>query len=418
MHSKIMLTAMVLLLLTLFAAQIWSGKTPPLLAGSQSVTRDLCDSNPPATPDGPTVFLPITVNSADSPQSKLSSQAILQPVQLEASKPTIAPIEIAIGDVVSQTITPSETCIIYSFDATPGQTVFFDIDSVVDTGSLAWRLEDSLGEILFDDCLACGDPGVTTLTQGGAYTITVGRPNHNISGTYSFSLLPVTVTDTFAIALGDVVGDGTPDAGAGNIEVFGAHDIYTFSATAGQSVYFDMQSIERGLSVRWLLKDSSGAILFDTCLACGDPGLTLLDLGGTYTLIVGTVNSTSTGTYQFQLTEVAANDQFDIEIGDVVSDGSPSAGAGNIESAGAVDIYNFTAAAGQTVGFEMQSFSRGLAVRWKLVDSAETQLFRTCLGCGNPRDITLTLGGTYTITVGTASSSATGTYQFQTIARP
>ena len=307
---------------------------------------------------------------------------------------------------------------VYNFDAVAGEIVFFQMETVTHTGSLAWHLEDSLGPRLFDDCLVCGSPGAIELEQGGAYTITVGRADQDTTGTYEFALIPVTPPDLFAISIGDVVSDGNPGPGAGNIEVFGARDIYTFEATAGQVAFFEIHSVTGGLAVRWLLEDSNGSVLFVDCLACGNPGQIPLDVGGTYTITVGTVDSTTTGTYQFQLSEIRPDDQFDIEIGDVVSDGVPGPGAGNIEGPGTADIYNFTATAGQTVNFEGQAFSSGLTARWQLNDSTGARLFRRCLGCSQPGDVQLSVGGTYTITVSDDFGGSSGTYQFQTLNQP
>ena len=86
-----------------------------------------------------------------------------------------------------------------------------------------------------------------------------------------------------ALPFGQMVTNGLPAAGAGNIESTGAQDIYTFTATPGQTVFFDAQS-DNNCSPRfnWRCTDSKGAVIFDQALAasgpCGatDPGAAAL----------------------------------------------------------------------------------------------------------------------------------------------
>ena len=159
--------------------------------------------------------------------------------------------------------------------------------------------------------------------------------------------------------------------------------------------------------------DSAGQQIFRTGLASGDPGVKTLARGGTYTITVNS-DSEATGTYQFKLWNVLPPQHFAIHIGDTVSKDHPAAGAGTIETPGSKDVYTFPATAGQQVNFATQNGDPNLnSLRWRLDDSKGTQIFSTCLGCGAPGDKTLTLGGTYTITVGSDTDLSTGTYGFE-----
>ena len=68
-------------------------------------------------------------------------------------------------------------------------------------------------------------------------------------------------TDTFEIAYGDTVSDGVPGPGAGNIEVAGAVDVYTFEAATGDAVIFDAVSGAAG-DFRWRLVEPGGTTVF------------------------------------------------------------------------------------------------------------------------------------------------------------
>src|SRR5690606_37102744 len=154
----------------------------------------------------------------------------------------------------------------YSFTATAGQQVYFDVQNQSGLSQVDWQLLAPNGSTVFDACLGCGDPGGQTLAQAGTYILTIGEGGNNQTGTYRVQLWNVPAPDQFAISIGDVISDGVPGPGAGNIESPGVKDIYTFQATAGQQVYFDMQS-QSGISqVDWTVVDEAGTILFNNCL--------------------------------------------------------------------------------------------------------------------------------------------------------
>jgi predicted secreted protein len=322
---------------------------------------------------------------------------------------------IAIGDVVSNGVPEAGAGNIeqpaaldrYTFLATAGQVVYFDWQSQFNS-NWRWQLVDSAGTVIFERSVS-SDPGAYTLELGGTYTMIIGNQNSDDTGTYQFQLLDVPAPDAFNIAIGDVVSDGVPQAGAGNIEEPGSLDRYAFEASAGQVLFFDWQS-EFNSSWRWQLLDSAGTAIFNRGLS-SDPGAHTLELGGTYTMIIGNQNSEETGTYQLQLLEVPAAQTFSIAIGDVVSDGVPQAGAGNIEEPGALDIYTFNATAGQEVFFDWQGESNS-NWRWKLENSDGTVIFEQNLS-NDPGTHILELGGTYTMIIGNQNSDETGTYQFE-----
>jgi len=336
---------------------------------------------------------------------------------------------INIGDVISDSVPgPGAGRIevpgaedIYRFTATAGQLVFFDLQGYKGLSSqVNWRLNAPDGTVVFDTCLGCTEPGVKTLAQGGTYVLTVGDTREDSAGTYRFQLWNVPPPNEFTINIGDVISDSVPGPGAGRIEVPGAEDIYRFTATAGQLVFFDLQGY-KGLSsqVNWRLNAPDGTEVFDNCLGCSEPGVKTLAQGGTYILTVGDRGEDSAGTYRFQLWNVPPPNEFTINIGDVISDSVPGPGAGRIEVPGAEDIYRFTATAGQRVLFDLQGY-KGLSsqVNWRLNAPDGTVVFDNCLGCSEPGVKTLAQGGTYILTVGDRGEDSAGTYRFQTVAQP
>ncbi|HVG98021.1 MAG TPA: hypothetical protein VNK05_14030, partial [Chloroflexota bacterium] len=309
---------------------------------------------------------------------------------------------------------------VYTLTASAGARVFFQgIDTRPQGGTCAprWQLRDAADTLVFDSPI-CSVPGIQTLSLGGAYTLTVAAAA-GATGTYSFQTYAVPGPQIFPLTIGSTVSNGVPSGGAGNIEVVGAADIYTFTAVAGDRVFFqgiDTRPQGGTCAPRWQLRDAATALVFDSPI-CSVPGIQTLSLGGTYTLTVAAGSTDpSTGTYSFRTFAVPAPQTFAISIGDTVSNGVPAPGAGNIESVGAADVYTFTAAPGELVTFEgIDTRPQGgtCAPRWQLRDAANTQVFDAPL-CSAPTARTLALGGTYTLTVApSGTDTSTGTYSFR-----
>jgi hypothetical protein len=309
---------------------------------------------------------------------------------------------------------------VYSFMAAAGQRVYFRmLHHSNGLSSIPWRLTDADGMEVFKTCLGCTDPGVQTLTKGGAYSLTVGSDKDPATGTYQVRLFNVPPPNRFSIKIGDQIKENTPGPGAGAIESPGAENIYIFTAAPKQSVYFRMYEHSSGMgSIKWKVVDDNGMEVFNTCLGCTESGVQTLTKGGTYTLTVGNRIDPTTGTYRLQLFNVPPPNQFAIKIGDKIKPGMPGAGAGMIEIPGAEDIYVFSAAPGQKVYFRMLDHDKGMnSIKWRLIDENSAEVFNTCLGCSDPGVQTLTRGGRYTLIVGNHTDPATGNYAFETGSR-
>jgi serine/threonine protein kinase len=194
---------------------------------------------------------------------------------------------------------------VYTFSAESGQDVYFQVNEPPQTSdSIYWRVKDEAGNVIFDTCLQCGDPGLQTLESGGVYTITVDSANSHGVGAYEIKVWSVPPPNEFEIEIGDSVSRDDPGEGAGFIEAPGAHDFYTFTATAGQTVLFQvLKTPNTGTSIYWRLEDEAENELFNTCLDCGDIEPITFDHDGTYTIIVGSENSPGLGTYEFEIVE-------------------------------------------------------------------------------------------------------------------
>ena len=241
-------------------------------------------------------------------------------------------------------------------------------------------------------------------------------PDPNAAAPAAANAAPaVSVKGAFPIRIGDRIEDGVPAAGAGNIETPGAKDSYAFSAAAGQQVYFRVLDYGRGMEhIEWRVSGPDGAEILESRLGYRDPGVHVLKKPGVYTMRLGSDREPATGTYRLQLFNVPPPQQFTIKVGDVIREGQPGPGAGEIESPGAKDVYTFSAAAGQRVYFRMLEHARGMEqIHWTLSDSDGAAVFESRLGFRDPGVHVLRKGGAYTMSVGADREPATGTYRLQ-----
>ena len=192
---------------------------------------------------------------------------------------------------------------IYTFTADSGQDVYFQVKERPQTNDeIYWRVEDDQENEVFNTCLQCGDPGLLTLGRSGTYNVIVGNERGAGTGTYELRMWKVPPPDEFTVDIGDRIAKDIPGRGAAFIELPGSHDIYTFTATAGQTVTFAViVQLPNWDSIEWLLVDEAGNEIFNTCLSCGDPGSITLDRGGSYTMTVGSDTNPATGAYELQV---------------------------------------------------------------------------------------------------------------------
>lgn len=313
---------------------------------------------------------------------------------------------------------------IYTFQGEANQRIYLDLFGVAaGLSSVDWQLIAPDGDEIFGQPLnCCGglDSGHITLPQSGTYILRVGDDPSPATGLYGFSLLNIPVLPPVEIAVGDTITDGMPVAGTGNLETPGALDIYTFEATAGQQIFFDAFGVAESLSqAHWSLLAPNGDLIFDKIFnCCGgiNAGVYTLTQSAIYTLTVQEVNRGNTGQYGFKLWDVPAPQEFDIAVGDTVSNGNPGAGAGNIESPGAKDIYTFVPTMGAELIIDFEGAATALTqIDWKLIAPngalIDNAIINCCGGADSPA-FTVTQNGPHTLLIGDTLDEGTGAYTF------
>ena len=276
----------------------------------------------------------------------------------------------------------------YTFSGKAGQSLFFQ--SLDETSELRWSCVSPSRATLFESSMTV-DQGAIELNETGTYTVVVNAAENNeATGAYSFVVWE-TNTDTFEIAIEDIVEPGVPGVGAGEIEEPGDADVYMFSAVAGQSLFF--QSVSQSGGLDWRCTDPSGSTLFDSPFF--DAGLFEITESGTYTVTFDDDGEDQTGTYTFVVWETN-NDSFSIEVDELVAAGIPGPGAGDIEDPGDIDIYTFPASAGDKLYF--QSLSQPGGLNWQCTGPRGVELFNEPFFFGQGI-FSLTETGTYTLRV-------------------
>ncbi|BCX48174.1 hypothetical protein HAHE_20820 [Haloferula helveola] len=212
---------------------------------------------------------------------------------------------IAIGDTVSDGIPGSGAGNIetpgaydrYTFTGTAGQKIFVNMVSYSGVNTINYRLLDPSDAEIGNKQFNLGDIATVELPASGTYTLEVGEAPNDDTGTYTIAITDIPAPDSFSISIGDTVSDGVPGAGAGNIEVPGAFDVYTFTGTAGEFVNISHGSFVGLSTVNYRLLDPTDSQLDSQQFNLGDMGVIQLPSTGTYTIEVGEATNQATGTY-------------------------------------------------------------------------------------------------------------------------
>ncbi|TAK56497.1 MAG: hypothetical protein EPO25_00385, partial [Gammaproteobacteria bacterium] len=269
---------------------------------------------------------------------------------------------IDLGSQVNGTLNPGNTTAIYSFDATAGEPLYFDIRALYPNASyrVDWRLLDPYGRQVFGPRLfynsgsTSGNPDIEGLMPEvtGRYTLLIEGVIYNpptyASFSYGFSVSTYTLGAPEALTIGEAV--------SGTIGAAGEQDRYTFTLDEAQALFFDARSQSNGLTWSLLgpLRTEVSNRNFYSSDYSNDSVLRLA--AGTYTLVVdGTL--ASTGDYAFRLATLASATP--ITPGEAVS--------GTLDPASGTQAWSFEVQAGERFFCEITE-QAGDSFRFNLID--------------------------------------------------
>ncbi|MGD9128712.1 MAG: CARDB domain-containing protein, partial [Planctomycetia bacterium] len=260
--------------------------------------------------------------------------------------PATVTTPITIGETVDGEIAVPGEVDEFVFDATAGQSLFFDPLSGSST-YLDWTLIAPGGSELFSSA-NYDDRGPVELTETGQYTLIIDGYQERTSA-YQFVIHDVPTPVTTAITIGEVVD--------GNILVPGQYDIYTFDATAGEALLFD-RMIGSSLYHRWTLTTPGGTEIFSTNMVDSAPYQ--LTETGQYTLVIDGKDD-YTEPYRFSVETVST-----IGFGDLVS--------GSLQNENDSVAYGFTATAGDAFYLDV-IYNQSNVVDFRLYDPSGGSVF-------------------------------------------
>jgi hypothetical protein len=214
---------------------------------------------------------------------RLSDRAEATPLELDTA--------------IAGTLEPGNEVDLYQFTGTRGTILSFNLDAAFWSGA-NWVLYDPNNGVLAAPASSSPDFEVA-LPSDGLYTLAIAG-NGSTTVNYSFqvtdnSVAPIPTTGTNITVTGTVANGGDVDN-------------YTFQASAGKLIWLDqLSSTSSNIWAR--LKNPDGTFAFANHFTNSDRGVILLKQTGEYTLETYGSSSSTTGSWQFQLLELPANQQ-------------------------------------------------------------------------------------------------------------
>ena len=284
----------------------------------------------------------------------------------------------------------------YLFEvAQPGEVVvsLYDCDDF--DQSLEWRLLGPSLETTWG--FGCGDHPIT-VDEPGEYALTV-EPDPIYPGPGEYTLKVTTdPVDQFPLDLGEVISDGQPGAGAGNLESRGAVDRYPFTLTQSTEVVMEVTSCLPGFEITLQQRQIYGWWSQSEEWSCqaSDPVQLILEPGD-YRIEV-THPDGGIGTYSYRLSQTqptltTVDDQF-------------NTGTASLSAITEVDVYQFEVDSNQDYILTMTCDPE---IRWALHRAGEPRWWDT--SCDSPQLRTLT-PGLYQLAVA-VDQAGTADYQIE-----
>ena len=293
-----------------------------------------------------------------------------------ASQPAVA-----LGAPTMGTLNPGTSAAIYQVSGTAGQRLLFHS---LATGNAQWTLYDPSDQIVQGANTNVANDFTATLAVTGTYLLVISG-NSGSPVPYSFQVTDVsdaaeTPSSNFGMAQSGTIA-------AGQVANF------SYTAPAGLEVALDAQ-VPAPSNLTIELLDPYNNVVFSNS-ASSNVGGTILQRGGTYTLKVQGSTAAATGSYQFNLLDLAA-DATALTLGMPVSDSL---------AANTFRTYQFTGTVGAPVFYDGLTGS-GIGAS---LDGPSGNVFNVNVSSPNGPHI-LPASGTYTLTIYTNGGS--GPYSF------
>ncbi len=267
-------------------------------------------------------------------------------------------------------------------------------------------------------------------TEAGTYTVVVQSDTGNTQGTYDLDLVVAPATQA-ADAEGDGGAISSGQTKAGTINHYGDLDVYTFSAAAGNTFKLSVGDADSNSNYRSQITvyDPNG-----NQIAAGATGFTdnsetvTYSVPGTgsgmYSVVVQSNGGSTLGTYDLDLVVAPATQAADSD-GDGGAITSGQTKGGTINHYGDLDVYTFSATAGNTFRLSVGDANSNSNYRPQITvyDPNGNQVGASATGFTDTSvGVTYTVpgasAGTYTAVVQSDGGSTLGTYDLDLVVTP
>ena len=291
--------------------------------------------------------------------------------------------ELTLGEAISSTLANANTIDLFSFTAEAGQKFFLDGQDTFFNGT--YTIYNAANQQIVNQNF--GFDSEFTIDNAGTY-ILAARGNSDTDLTYRFNLI-AHESDTETLVFGETI--------TGEITPVGDDDLYSFTGSVGQRIYFDGLSNDASSSAYLISPNGQRTSLTSTA---SDTTPRTLTETGTYQIQIDN-NGDNTGAYSFRVLNLAS--ATDLTLGDVTT--------GTLNDPNSTDLFTFTAEAGQRFFLDGQgTFFNGTYIIYNAANQ-----FVVNQNFGFDREFTIDNAGTY-ILAARGSSGTDLTYSFNLIA--
>ncbi len=305
----------------------------------------------------------------------------------------------------------------YTFTASAGDSIFYnlyEIDTEIEAritvvapnGAILHNAHPSMAQIGQSVQLAY-------LAQSGTYSIFVSDDGSNDIGAYAHTFVRVPGNHILphgeGLLTSGVTRENTLDAGD--------LDVFTFTASTGDSIFYNLHEIDTEMEARITIVAPNGAILHNAYPSMAQNGqsvqLPYLAQSGTYSIVVSDVGSNDIGAYAHTFVRVPGNHVLPQDEGLLTSGVTRE----NTLDAGDLDVFTFTASAGDSIFYnlheidtEMEARITVVAPNGAILHNAHPSMAQNGQSVPLPN---LAQSGTYTIVVSDDGSNDVGRYSHE-----
>ncbi len=273
----------------------------------------------------------------------------------------------------------------------------------------AMTVRDENGALLGSTSYGYGSPTTVSFTTSSVMTVSIDVYG-SATGSYTLTLTDLGADDhgnTAATATAVQLGVAT----AGNIQLTGDVDVFSFSATSG-SLYIASCSTTASYLCAMTVRDANGVSVASSSYGTATTASFSASAGGTYTVEVRSQYTGYTGAYTLTVSSAGADD-----FGDTTATAGPITVGGTVNGvtqyAYDKDVMSFTATANRiyvATCTTSVSYLCAMTVR----NPSGTSVATTSYGTSTTTTFVASVGGTYTVEMN-PSSSTTGAWVFRVV---